>query len=216
MQVKTDHISWLGHAGFRVSGSRLVYFDPWEVGIGGPAAPPADLILISHDPFDHCDPPTVKALCGPQTGIITEPASAAKLKAEGFKQVTVMAPGDEMEVLGVRIKAVPAYNTNKDFHPRAKNYLGFVLTMDGQSIYHAGDTDRIEEMKAIKAQVAMLPVSGTYVMTAQEAALAALDLAPAVAMPMHYNKIVGDESMAAAFAEALSGRLAVEIKKISQ
>jgi L-ascorbate metabolism protein UlaG (beta-lactamase superfamily) len=216
MAIKTDHISWLGHAGFRVRGSRLVYFDPWEVEVEGPAAPAADLILITHDHFDHCDPPTVKALCGPQTIIITEPAGAAKLKEEGVKPPTVMAPGQEMEILGVKIKAVPAYNTNKDFHPRAKNYLGFVLTMDGLGIYHAGDTDRIDEMKAIRAQVAMLPVSGTYVMTAQEAALAALDLAPAVAMPMHFGKIVGDESMAAAFAEALSGRLAVEIKKISQ
>jgi L-ascorbate metabolism protein UlaG (beta-lactamase superfamily) len=214
MAIKTDHISWLGHAGFRVSGSRVVYFDPWEVGVEGPAAPPADLILISHDHFDHCDPPTVKALCGPQTVIITEPAGAAKLEAEGIQRVKVLAPGDEMEVLGVKIKAVPAYNIDKDFHPRAKNYLGFVLTMmDGLGIYHAGDTDRIEEMKAIKPQVALLPVSGTYVMTAQEAALAALDLAPAVAMPMHFGKIVGDESMAGAFAQALSGRLTVEIKK---
>jgi L-ascorbate metabolism protein UlaG (beta-lactamase superfamily) len=209
MKTNIDHLAWLGHSGFRLSGSRIVYFDPWEV--SGPAA---DLILISHDHFDHCDPPTVKALYGPQTRIITEPASAEKLKAEGFERVTVMAPGDELEVSGVSLKAVPAYNTNKDFHPRGKNYLGFVVTLDGLSLYHAGDTDHIEEMKTIKAQVALLPVSGTYVMTAEEAARAALALSPAVAVPMHFNKIVGDESMAKAFAEALQGRLAVEIKEV--
>jgi L-ascorbate metabolism protein UlaG (beta-lactamase superfamily) len=210
MKINTDNLAWLGHSSFRLSGSRIIYFDPWEA--GGPAA---DLILITHDHFDHCDPPTVKTLCGPRTRIVTEPASAARLKAEGFNQVTVMAPGDEIEIAGVGLKAVPAYNTNKDFHPREKNYLGFVVTLDGLSLYHAGDTDRIEEMKGLKAQVALLPVSGTYVMTAEEAVQAALDLSPAMVIPMHFNKIVGDESMAKAFAEALKGRLDVEIKTIA-
>ena len=210
MKINTGNLAWLGHSGFRWSGSRIIYFDPWEA--GGPAA---DLILITHDHFDHCDPPTVKALCGPQTRIVTEPASAARLKAEGFNQVTVMAPGDEIEIAGARLKAVPAYNTNKDFHPRDKNYLGFIVTLDGLSLYHAGDTDRIEEMKGLKAQVALLPVSGTYVMTAEEAVQAALDISPAMVIPMHFNKIVCDESMARAFAEALKGRLDVEIKTIA-
>ncbi|MCL2029494.1 MAG: MBL fold metallo-hydrolase [Deltaproteobacteria bacterium] len=209
MQVKTDHISWLGHASFLLTGSRVIYFDPWEV--KGPAA---DLILITHDHFDHCDPPTIRALLGPQTSIITEPSSAARLKEEGFKRLTIMAPGEEIEVLGVAIKAVPAYNTNKEFHPRAKNYLGFIVTLDGLSCYHAGDTDRIEEMKKIKAQVALLPVSGTYVMTAEEAVMGALDMEAELAIPMHFGKIVGDGEMAKAFAAALESRLAVEIKPI--
>jgi len=209
MTVNIDHLAWLGHASFRLSGSRLIYFDPWEV--SGPAA---DLILITHDHFDHCDPPTVKALSGPQTRIVTESASAAKLRAEGFENLTILEPGGETEAAGVKIKAVPSYNTNKEFHPRDKNYLGFVVTLDGLSVYHAGDTDHIEEMKTVKAQVALLPVSGTYVMTAEEAVQAALDLSPAVAVPMHFNKIVGDESMAGAFAAALQGRLAVEIKPL--
>jgi L-ascorbate metabolism protein UlaG (beta-lactamase superfamily) len=210
MDLVTDHIAWLGHDSFRISGSRVIYFDPWEV-----AGPTADLILISHDHYDHCDPTAVKALAGAKTRIITEPAGAAKLKSEGVRHnLTVMEPGDEIEVFGVNIKAVPAYNTDKDFHPRAKNYLGFVVTLDGLSIYHAGDTDRIEEMKEIRAQVALLPVSGTYVMTAEEAVAAALDLAPATATPMHFGKIVGDDRMARQFAEALQGRVAVEIKTI--
>ena len=210
MDLVTDHIAWLGHDSFRISGSRVIYFDPWEV-----AGPTADLILISHDHYDHCDPTAVKALAGAKTRIITEPAGAAKLKSEGVRHnLTVLEPGAEIEVFGGNIKAVPAYNTDKDFHPRAKNYLGFVVTLDGLSIYHAGDTDRIEEMKEIRAQVALLPVSGTYVMTAEEAVAAALDLAPAVAIPMHFGKIVGDDRMARQFAEALQGRVAVEIKTI--
>ncbi|MDR2935664.1 MAG: MBL fold metallo-hydrolase [Candidatus Adiutrix sp.] len=207
MKTNTDRLAWLGHSGFRLSGGRLVYFDPWEAG-----GPIADIILITHDHFDHCDPPTVRALSGPKTQIVTEPAAAAKLKAEGFTHIKVMAPGDEIEIDGVNIQAVPAYNLNKDFHPRAQNYLGFIVTLDGLSVYHAGDTDCIPEMSEIKAQVALLPVSGTYVMTAEEAVQAALAISPAVAIPMHFNKIVGDDAMARTFAEALKDRLPVEIK----
>jgi L-ascorbate metabolism protein UlaG (beta-lactamase superfamily) len=209
--AKTSSIAWLGHAGFRVEGSRIIYFDPWEV-----SGPPADLIFITHDHYDHCDPPTIKALCGPATRLITEPAAAALLRRAGFDSanLTVLEPGDSLELAGVGIEAVPAYNLDKNFHPRAKNYLGFVITLDGRSFYHAGDTDFIEEMKNIRAQTAFLPVSGTFVMTAAEAARAALALAPEVAVPMHYGKIVGDEEMARQFAEALKGRVAVEIQPL--
>jgi len=117
-----------------------------------------------------------------------------------------------LEIDSVHLKAVPAYNLNKDFHPREKNYLGFVVTMDGLSVYHAGDTDFIPEMNGLMPQVALLPVSGTYVMTAEEAVQAALALSPGVAIPMHFNKIVGDDAMAGTFAEALKDRLPVEIK----
>ncbi|MDL2226821.1 MBL fold metallo-hydrolase [Deltaproteobacteria bacterium OttesenSCG-928-M10] len=212
MSVKTDHIHRLGHDGFRVSGSRTIYFDPWEA-----AGPEADLIFISHDHYDHCDPPTVKELIGPKTRIITEKDSAAKLKEAGLTApVTIMEPGDAIEVREVVIKAVPAYNVNKEkeFHPRAKHNLGFVVTMDGQTIYHAGDTDFIPEMAKVKTDVALLPVSGTYVMTAEEAVRAALAIKPKVAIPMHYDKIVGDRQMAEAFKEALAGKVKVEIKEI--
>jgi Predicted Zn-dependent hydrolases of the beta-lactamase fold len=211
MTVNTDNIFWLGHDGFRISGSRTIYIDPWEA-----AGPPANIILITHDHYDHCDPDTVKALAGPRTKIITEAASAAKLRESGLDDIiTVVEPGDEVEVLGVNIKVMPAYNIGKDFHPRSKNYLGFVVTMDGVSIYHAGDTDFIPEMKGLRVQVALLPVSGTYTMTAEEAAQAALAIEPEVAIPMHFGKIVGDEQMAERFAAALKGRVEVVIKEKS-
>lgn len=212
MTVKTDHIHWLGHDSIRIDASIAIYIDPWEV-----SGPPADLILITHDHYDHCDASTVKKLADDKTMIAADRDSVNKLRAEGLKaHFTVMEPGDEIEFKGVNIKAVPSYNLNKDFHPRAKNNLGFVLTYDGRSLYHAGDSDFIPEMKDIKAQVALLPVSGTYVMTAEEAVQAALAIRPEVAVPMHFGKIVGDEKMAAAFAEALAGLVKVEIKPVEK
>ena len=210
MSIKTDNIFWLGHDSFRLCGSRTVYFDPWEV-----SGPPADLILITHDHHDHCDPETVKLLSGPKSRVFCDPSSAAKLKAAAvITPIVTMDPGDEMEYLGVVIKAVPSYNLDKDFHPRRKGNLGFIITLDGVTIYHSGDSDFIPEMESFSAQVALLPVSGTYVMTAEEAAEAALAIKPEVAIPMHYGKIVGDEQMALRFAEALRGRIMVEIKPL--
>jgi L-ascorbate metabolism protein UlaG (beta-lactamase superfamily) len=112
---------------------------------------------------------------------------------------------------GITIEAVPAYNTNKQFHPRTNGWLGFILTVDGVRVYHAGDTDCIPEMKDIQADIALLPVSGIYVMTAEEAAQAALAIGPKIAVPMHYGDIVGVADDAERFAAALAGRVRVEI-----
>ncbi|MBS1127105.1 MAG: metal dependent hydrolase [Nitrospirae bacterium] len=109
------------------------------------------------------------------------------------------------------IEAVPSYNTNKQFHTKDRGWVGYVFTAKGQRIYIAGDTDYIAEMKNIKADIALLPVSGTYVMTADEAAQAALDIKPKVAIPMHYGSIVGTNDDAQRFAEKLKGKIDVVI-----
>jgi L-ascorbate metabolism protein UlaG (beta-lactamase superfamily) len=122
-------------------------------------------------------------------------------------------PGDRIEISGVPIDVVPSYNRDKKFHPKDKGWVGYIFTLLGKRIYLAGDTDYIPEMKDFRADVALLPVSGTYVMTAEEAVQAALDINPEVAIPMHYGSIVGSEEDAQRFAEALRGRISVTILK---
>jgi L-ascorbate metabolism protein UlaG (beta-lactamase superfamily) len=105
----------------------------------------------------------------------------------------------------VQIEAVPAYNVNKfrepgkAFHPKGESRLGFVVEMDGTTVYHAADSDLIPEMQHIKCDIALLPVSGTYVMTAEEAAQAVAAIKPKIAVPMHYGAIVGSSSDAEKF-----------------
>ena len=122
-----------------------------------------------------------------------------------------MAPGESCKIDNIKIEAVASYNINKKFHPRANNWLGFIVTVNGVRIYHAGDTDYIPEMNNFKADIALLPVSGTYVMTADEAVQAALDIKPQVAIPMHFGSIVGDLSDAESFARALADKITVKI-----
>jgi len=163
--------------------------------------------LISHEHFDHCSPDDVSKIQGSGTVIITDKTSAEKLTGD----VRIVAPGESMSLGEVKIEAVPSYNRDKDFHPKQKAWLGFIVEVDGVRIYHAGDTDFIPEMKELKVDIALLPVSGTYVMTAEQAVEAALAIQPKLAIPMHYGTIVGDDNDALAFKESLKGKIDVLI-----
>ena len=199
-----DKIHWLGHDSFYVQGSKVVYFDPWDVS----GEPKADLILVSHEHFDHCSPDDVARISKPDTLIITEPQSAAKLSG----RIKTLKPGESVEEAGVKVTAVPSYNTDKNFHPKQNQWLGFIVEMDGVSIYHTGDSDFIPEMKDLNVDIALIPVSGTYVMDASQAIEAARAIKPKIAVPMHYGKIVGSDGDAAKFAEALKNDMKVVVK----
>ncbi len=196
-----EKLHWLGHDAFRLEATKTVYFDPYQIESG----PKADLILITHDHFDHCSPEDVARIQGPNTVIVTEKDCAAKLAGD----IRIITPGDRLEVDGINISAVPSYNTDKDFHPKANQWLGFVVEIDGIKIYHAGDTDFIPEMKTLEVDIALLPVSGTYVMTSDQAVKAALAIHPKLAIPMHYGAIVGSQQDAIAFQKALQGKVEV-------
>ena len=160
----------LGHDTFRYDGPPIIYIDPWKLPAGSPAA---DLILVTHHHFDHCSPEDVKKISKPGTVVIADPASAKKLPG-----ALVLRPGEKTTVGQVIIEAVPAYNVNKfrspgrPFHPKSAGYNGYIITIGGERLYHAGDTDHIPDMAGYRCDVALLPVSGTYVMTADEAAAA--------------------------------------------
>jgi L-ascorbate metabolism protein UlaG (beta-lactamase superfamily) len=203
IQEMKQNIVWLGHDGFRIDASTCIYIDPYQIDGGQPA----DVILITHEHFDHCSPEDVARIQQPGTVIITEKDSAKKLSGD----VRVMTPGERLILDGLTVEAVPAYNTNKDFHPKANRWLGFILDIDGVRIYHAGDSDYIPEMKDLEVDIALLPVSGTYVMTADEAVEAALAIKPKLAIPMHYGAIVGGQSDATRFRDKLAGKIDVLI-----
>lgn len=196
-------LHWLGHDGFRIDAGTVIYIDPYQIR----SAKPADIILVTHDHYDHCSPDDIRKIQQKSTVIVTDKASAAKLSGD----VRIIKPGDSVTVAGILIEAVPSYNVNKQFHPKAAGMLGFVVTVDGVRIYHAGDADFIPEMKTIKADIALLPVSGTYVMTADEAAQAALTIKPRIAIPMHYDAIVGTAADAQHFADKLKDCVTVRI-----
>jgi L-ascorbate metabolism protein UlaG (beta-lactamase superfamily) len=201
-----ERIHWLGHDTFRIDGPPTIYFDPYELEEGHPEA---DVILISHDHHDHCSPEDVARIQGPDTVIVTVASAADKLSGE----VRVVEPGETINVQGIEVEAVPAYNVNKfrspgqPFHPQEAGHVGFVITLDDgpsgpQRIYHAGDTDYIPEMADLEEiDIALLPVSGIYVMTVDEAVQAAETINPGVAIPMHVGRGIGSPDATQTFKE---------------
>lgn len=179
-----EHLHWLGHASFRLDGPPVIYFDPVDI---GSEPPPADIILITHDHQDHLSIGDLKKISGPDTVIITIPSIATSLEGSSvtYAEVRAAQPGEQMTVGEVEIETVPAYNIDKTYHPKEAGYLGFIVTLEGERLYFAGDTDRIPEMADIDCDVALLPVGGTYTMDIEEAAQAAADIGPKVAVPMH-------------------------------
>jgi len=196
-------ITWLGHASVRIEGAITVYIDPWKVR----DVVTADLILVTHEHHDHLSVDDIAKLSGPNTVIVAPKVAAAKLKGD----VRTVAPGQRLEVAGVSIEVVPAYNTNKPNHQKSAGHVGYVVELAGRRIYHAGDTDLIPEMADIRCDVAFLPVGGTYTMNAEEAAEALARIRPQVAIPMHWGEVVGSERDAKRFQELAPEGVRVEI-----
>jgi len=186
-------LTWLGHDGFRITNGKTLYIDPFQIK-GGPKA---DIVLVSHEHSDHCNLDDLKKIVGPETTIVAHAQSKSELSKLKAKEIKVVKPGDKLTVGEYQIEAVPAYNLNKFrepgkvFHPKEDGKVGFVVSVKGVRIYHAGDTDHIPEMKNIRTDIALIPVSGTYVMTVQEAAEAVASINPKIVIPMHYGAIVG-------------------------
>jgi len=177
-------VKWLGHASFMIkTKDKIIYIDPYE----GDYREKADIILSTHSHFDHCDTSKIRKIRKDKTIIIAPPECAAKLSGN----VKALSPGEKTKVDNIIIEAVHAYNykrfraPGRPFHPKGFG-VGYIITIDGKRIYHAGDTDFIPEMKELKnIYLALLPSGGTYTMDNSEAAEAALAIKPKVVIPMH-------------------------------
>lgn len=194
MEYGKVKIRWLGHDTFLISDGKRVMIDPYKL----KEKYKVDLLLITHEHFDHLSKEDIAKVMDANTSVVAPKQCEAELKSMRFKEVIIVKPNDKIRVEGIDIEAVAAYNVNKinpatkrPFHPKEDEKVGYILTIDSVRIYHAGDTDAIEEMKMIKTDIALLPVSGTYVMTAEEAAEAVKMIKPKLVIPMHYNTIVG-------------------------
>ncbi|HXH51410.1 MAG TPA: MBL fold metallo-hydrolase [Terriglobia bacterium] len=201
MKLLNLEFTRIAHDTFRVAGSKVIYTDPFKVS----KEDKADIVLLSHEHFDHLSLDDLNKVCTPETTIVASLSCKEGLQKVKAKEKHFIEPGMKQNVGQVAIEAVPAYNVNKFrepgkvFHPKDVKGVGFVVEMDGTRVYYAGDTDFIPEMKSIRCDIALLPVSGTYVMTVEEAAKAAQTINPQIAVPMHYAAIVGTEDDAKKF-----------------
>jgi L-ascorbate metabolism protein UlaG (beta-lactamase superfamily) len=184
----TFSLKWLGHASFQIKAEgKTIYVDPYE----GEYSEKADLVLVTHSHFDHCDTIKINQIHKADTVVVAPfPLFLASVSKTG-KTVKTLKPGEEMVFGNIKVRAVEAYNNKRfkspgnPFHPRGSG-VGYLISAEGKTVYHAGDTDLIPEMKQLDSiDVALLPSGGTYTMDGAEAAEAALAINPQVAIPIH-------------------------------
>jgi len=210
MKIRNIDIELLNHDSVKIKDKWVIYIDPFQI----PISEKADFILISHEHDDHCSPKDIKKIIKPETIIIASEQCRDKLAiiSKSVSHVHYMKPNQNMKIGEFFVETVPAYNLNKFkspgivYHPKEDGKLGFIINFKQGRVYHPGDTDLIPEMKNLRdIEIAFLPVSGVYVMSAEEAAKAAEIIKPKVVIPFHYGSIVGSRDDAEKFKSLFKG-----------
>ena len=196
----TRALAWYRQAAFRVRDSKVLYIDAW--GLTGDT-PPADLVLVTHAHGDHFSRDDIAKVTGPNTTIVA-PADVAQQLTGTVRSVK---PGDRLDIGGVKIDAVPAYNNvqGRTGHPKERNWVGYVIELGGRTYYHGGDTDNVPELASLKVDVALVPIGGTFTMDASEAATLVRAIRPRTAVPMHYGYASGSATDSERFRAAATG-----------
>ena len=189
-----------------------IYFDPFKLNQNN--LNDADVIFITHSHYDHFSPEDIMKIKKDDTKIIVTKDLFEKTLQCGFAQDNILKvlPNNEYNFAGIKFKTIPAYNTNKEFHKREYDWVSYILKIDEDIIYVAGDTDVTEEALSTKCDIALVPVGGTYTMTAEEAAKLVEHISPRkYAIPTHYQTVVGSVEDAIKFKELLDGKIEVNI-----
>jgi L-ascorbate metabolism protein UlaG (beta-lactamase superfamily) len=205
MKIQDIELEWLGHASFKIKyKGKNIFIDPWQL----KSEDKADIILVTHSHYDHCSFPDIEKIVKDGTLVICTADSQSTInKIQKKIEIVPIEPDKEVSLKDIKIKAVKAYNSNKQFHQKSEFWVGYLIFLGNTVVYHAGDTDVIKEMANIPEEtkklylIALLPVGGTYTMTAQEAVKAAELIKPALAIPMHFGSGIGTEADGKKFVE---------------
>lgn len=213
--MNLNNITVNTQSSIRIAGSKILYFDPYEIRT---AARDADIIFITHDHYDHFDPASIEKI-KKETTLLVAPESMQKkaLSESGIaeKQCLFLNPGEKKEAGGLPVETIPAYNKLKPFHTKGKRWQGYVVTMDDIRYFVSGDTDVNEDIRKVQCDVALLPIGGTYTMDWKQAAEYAAQLKPKAVIPTHYGSIVGEKTDGRDFQRELvrmDGDIQVELK----
>lgn len=197
-----EDITVLCHSSIKINKEKVIYIDPFKIDRN---YNDADIIFITHDHYDHYSEDDIDKIRKNDTIIVAPEGLLTKLLRKGFRQeyIITVEPDEEDMVEGIKFETIPAYNTNKQFHPKENGWVGYIIEIRGIRYYIAGDTDITEENKKVKCDVAFVPVGGTYTMDFKEAAGLVNEIKPKIAIPIHYGSIVGTKQDATDFIKLL-------------
>ena len=197
-----DNIEVLYHSSIRINKEKTIYIDPFKIDRN---YNDADIIFITHDHYDHYSEEDIDKVINENTVIVIPEELLTKVLKKGINKnaIITVKPNQKYMVQGIKFETVPAYNTNKTFHPKENGWVGYVIEINEIKYYIAGDTDITEENKKVKCDVAFVPVGGTYTMDFKEAAQLVNQIQPKVAVPIHYGSVVGTKQDAEEFIKLL-------------
>lgn len=196
-----ENIHVLYHSSIRINKEKVIYIDPFKI---DKIYHDADIIFITHSHYDHYSEEDIKKIIKENTKIIvTNDLQESVSNLINKENIIAVKPNEKYCIEGISFETIPAYNINKQFHPKQNNWVGYVIELNGIIYYIAGDTDITEENKQIKCDVAFVPVGGTYTMTAKEAASLVNIIKPKIAVPIHYGSVVGTKQDAIDFVDLL-------------
>lgn len=205
-----EDIQVLCHSSIKISKGKVIYIDPFKIDEN---YNDADIIFITHDHYDHYSEEDIDKVKKDDTVIIVPEELLTKVLRKGFRQDYIIAvvPNQKYMVEGIEFETVPAYNTNKQFHPKENEWVGYIIEIKGNRYYIAGDTDITEENKKVKCDVALVPVGGTYTMDFKEAAYLMNEIKPKIVVPIHYGSVVGTKQDAIDFSKLVHPEIECKI-----
>lgn len=203
-----DNIEVLIHSSIKFSKDIIIYFDPYKI---NKEYHDADIIFITHSHYDHYSPLDIKKVIKDNTIIVCPKDVKEELLKLDIKNIIEVVPNKDYEVLNIKFKTIPAYNINKNFHPKENNWVGYLINYNNVKYYIAGDTDITEENKNIICDVAFVPIGGTFTMDYKEAASLINEIQPKIAVPTHYGLIVGNKDDGIKFSKLLNNSIECKI-----
>ena len=221
MSLSLENVRVYTQSAIRIEGARgtVAYLDPFSLA-DAEAAHDADYVLITHAHYDHLSPEDYARVAGERTVVVAPSSMADEVAGLGAAATHLIRAGEKIELPGLTVEAVPAYNVEPErlaMHPLANGWLGYVITLDGEPTryYVSGDTDQNADNEVVRCDVALVPIGGTYTCDPRQAATFVNALSPAVVVPTHYGSIVGTYDDFDAFAAAVDPAIAV-VRKLER
>ena len=193
------------NSSIRIESDRVIYFDPFQI---KEERHDADIIFVTHDHFDHFSLEDIKKIEKKDTAYVIPECMYNLL---GGENVITVVPGQTVDVEGLKTRTIPSYNIGKPFHPKEKGYIAYIVEIEGQWVYVAGDCDANEDNRKVSCDIALVPIGGKYTMNFKEAAGLINQIRPKLAIPTHYGDVAGDKKDGGRFSELVDPSIEVKL-----